>query len=346
MEMTLDNTIGASYLGSAAASILYGITLVQTYMYYLTYPNDWTFQRISRMKVGILILLDTLHLAVTIHAVYHYVISSFGNVLALELIVWTFKLQTALNVVVVLFVQSLYALRVWKLGRHFHRLWPALVILAVASGYVIGILLAVKVYHIDAFIELSTVSWVIYASFASATAIDIILAIAMCYYLGKSRSSFSGTTYRIVKVMQYVLVSGFLTSACSLSALITFATMPTTLIFLGIEFLLTKLYINSYLAMLNARKSVRDDESSAFSMSRLMNIRGGGTQLSSNNMGMLDDKDIPLSPLSPVSPSYQSKFEENFTVDPRVKRSKSARLSGVHVYRTQELHYSGPGYAV
>ena len=104
---------------------------------------------------------------------------------------------------------------------------------------------------------------------------------------------------------------------------------------------------------LNARKSVRDDESSAFSMSRLMNIRGGGTQLSSNNIGMLDDKvrfsnfalapnnklrwltnpaghqDIPLSPLSPVSPSYQGKFEENFTVDPRVKRSKSARLSGV-----------------
>ena len=70
MEMTLDNTIGASYLGSAAASMyvlsrlctvrgvftrrrLYGITLVQTYMYYLTYPNDWTFQRISVSDFGL-----------------------------------------------------------------------------------------------------------------------------------------------------------------------------------------------------------------------------------------------------------------------------------------------------
>ncbi|KAF8873179.1 hypothetical protein CPB84DRAFT_648890 [Gymnopilus junonius] len=288
MQMTLDNTIGAAYLGSAAASILFGVTLVQTYMYYLNYSNDWMFQRVS---VGILLVLDTLHLALTIHAVYHYVITSFGNPLALGVIVWSFK------VVIVLFVQSLYALRVWKLGRHFHRIWPVLVVAIVVSGYVIGILLAVKVYNIKTFLELTEVAWVIYASFASATAIDIVIAIAICFYLGRSRSSFSGTTYRIIKIMQYVLVSGFLTSACSLSALITFAVMPTTLIFLGIEFLLTKLYINSYLAMLNARKSVRDDESSAFSsISRIMNLRANGTQVSSNHVGMADDKDIPLSP--------------------------------------------------
>ncbi|KAH9477178.1 hypothetical protein JR316_0011096 [Psilocybe cubensis] len=54
--------------------------------------------------------------------------------------------------------------------------------------------------------------------------------------------------------MQYSLSSGLLTSACSLSAMFTFILMPNTFIFIALEFLVTQLYVGSFVAMLNARE--------------------------------------------------------------------------------------------
>ncbi|KAF5327202.1 hypothetical protein D9619_004701 [Psilocybe cf. subviscida] len=96
----------------------------------------------------------------------------------------------------------------------------------------------------------------------------------MCYYLTRSKTPFKRTKYLILRAMQYVLICGFLTSLCSLAGLITLITMPNTLIFVGIDYILPKLYVTSYLAMLNARKVARDPESSMFDISRALQFRG------------------------------------------------------------------------
>ncbi|KAK0457538.1 uncharacterized protein EV420DRAFT_1548901 [Desarmillaria tabescens] len=53
--------------------------------------------------------------------------------------------------------------------------------------------------------------------------------------------------------MRLVLISGLATSAWSLLTPISYVVWPESLIFLGINFVLSKLYINSLLAMLNSR---------------------------------------------------------------------------------------------
>ncbi|OJA19687.1 hypothetical protein AZE42_06943 [Rhizopogon vesiculosus] len=53
--------------------------------------------------------------------------------------------------------------------------------------------------------------------------------------------------------MAYTINTGCLTSVFSIAGIITCAVMPQTFIFLGIEFWIAKLYINSFLALLNAR---------------------------------------------------------------------------------------------
>jgi len=274
MTVTLANTIGAAFLGTVFAAMLYGITNLQVYLYFQNYHNDW---RVQKYSVALLWVLDTLHLSLTIAAVYHYLIESFGSFKALQLVVWSFKLQIAVNVAIIIIIQTLYAVRVWKLGRHHQRIWPILVATIVASGYAIGIALAVKTYQLRTFADLLPMSWVVYASFAWSTCIDIVIATAMCFYLARSRSGFSGTNNKLVAIIRMTLVSGFMTSACSLAALITYGAMPDTLVFLGIEFLLTKLYINSFLAMLNARQSVRDKDTSPGNSvnvsTKAMNIR-------------------------------------------------------------------------
>ncbi|KAI5826400.1 hypothetical protein K523DRAFT_88339 [Schizophyllum commune Tattone D] len=253
-EQSLDTMYGAPFIGVIIASFLFGVTSLQAYWYFHHYPRDPLKQKLS---VGSLWLLDTAHTAATIHAVYYYMVKNFGNVTAAYHIVWSIQLQVAINVVIIVLVQSLYASRIWRLSG-YHRGFLGYVAMAtVLGGFGIGVVLAYEIYSIDTFIELNHVAWVVEASLSAATGIDAVLALAMCWHLKKSQGKDQVLNSRISTIMQYTLSSGLLTSACSLAALAMFTVQRATLVYLGIEFLLTKLYAGSYFALLNARR--RDD---------------------------------------------------------------------------------------
>ncbi|KAK0243634.1 hypothetical protein EDD85DRAFT_167368 [Armillaria nabsnona] len=95
----------------------------------------------------------------------------------------------------------------------------------------------------------------IYAVFSTVAATDFVIALMMCYYLHKSRVAMNISTMacRVLNLMRLVIVSGLTTSTCSLLTLISYVAWPESLIFLGIVFILPKLYVNSLLAMFNHR---------------------------------------------------------------------------------------------
>ncbi|PBK85995.1 hypothetical protein ARMGADRAFT_543763 [Armillaria gallica] len=104
-------TFGSVYIGTTIAAILFGITNLQTVIYYNRYPDDgWIF----RYSVAILWFLDALHVAFSTHASYYYLVDLFENYLALPHIVWSFKLQILLSKAIIIGVQALYAVRLWK----------------------------------------------------------------------------------------------------------------------------------------------------------------------------------------------------------------------------------------
>ncbi|KAK0488408.1 hypothetical protein IW261DRAFT_347013 [Armillaria novae-zelandiae] len=248
----LGMTLGAVYVGATIAAVFYGITILQTIMYYKRYPDDpWLF----RYSVAMLWTLDTLHVAISTHALYFYLIESFGNYLPLFGIIWSFPLQLLVNMLIVVGVQALYAVRIWKLGLKFGMVLPWLIFLAVGASLGTGIYVIYDTYTISSFFDLPTISTSIYIVFSTLAAADFFIATTMCYYLHKGRSmtGFSGTLKIIVGLMRLVVISGLATSACSLLTLVAFIAWPNSLIFLAIDFILPKLYINSLLAMLNAR---------------------------------------------------------------------------------------------
>ncbi|KAK0221340.1 hypothetical protein IW262DRAFT_892720 [Armillaria fumosa] len=104
--------------------------------------------------------------------------------------------------------------------------------------------------------DISGAKTAIYIVFSMFSMTDIVIALMMNYYLQKSRAAtiVSTTASRLLGLMRIVLMSGLATSACSLFTLIAYVAWPKTLIFLGIHFLVPKLYINSLLAMLNYRQ--------------------------------------------------------------------------------------------
>ncbi|KAK0447014.1 uncharacterized protein EV420DRAFT_1647911 [Desarmillaria tabescens] len=127
---SLGKSFGAAYIGATVAAILFGITNLQAARYYRKYPNDWLLYRYS---VAALWILDTIHVALTTHAVYFYLVDSFGNFPALTEIVWSLKYL--IHILIVVGVQAIYAIRIWKLGGHLHRILPWIVFLAVAAVF-------------------------------------------------------------------------------------------------------------------------------------------------------------------------------------------------------------------
>ncbi|PBK91875.1 hypothetical protein ARMGADRAFT_1081289 [Armillaria gallica] len=265
-------TLGAIYIGATIAAVFYGITVLQTAVYYKVNPND---PRIFRYTVALLWVLDTLHVALSTHALYFYLIESFGNYLGLLKVIWSFPLQLVFNMLIATCVQALYAIRIWKrsssfieisvsnssaliVGRHFHVVLPYFIFLAVAATFGTGLYAIYDTYTLSSFVGISTIRTSIYAVFSTMVGADFTISGAMCYYLhkGKSMTNLSSTTRTIVRLMRVVVISGLLTSACSLLTLVTYIVWPDTLIFMALgTFILPKLYINSLLAMLNSRKS-------------------------------------------------------------------------------------------
>ncbi|KDR65830.1 hypothetical protein GALMADRAFT_148324 [Galerina marginata CBS 339.88] len=250
-DQTLDNTVGAMLLGVVGASLLFGITTLQTYCYYHTYPND---SHLHKCSVAILWILDALHLILVVHAIYTYAVTGFGNIFGLLEITWSLKLQASVNVLIIVIVHSLYAMRVWLLGGYHRGVLGYIVASVVIAGFAIGVFLSYSIYTVKTYPELERVAWVIDAALGTSTTIDFIIAAAMCYYLRKSKGGITRLNSRISTIMQYSLSSGLLTSACSLSAMFSYILLPNTFVFLAIEFLLTKLYVSSFIAMLNARE--------------------------------------------------------------------------------------------
>ncbi|KAK0435777.1 hypothetical protein EV421DRAFT_1908465 [Armillaria borealis] len=270
------DTLGALYIGSIIAAVLFGITNLQVVIYYKKYPDDWWFYRYS---MGFLCffakVLDALHVTLSTHALYFYLIDMYGDLMgALESNNLSMKLQLDVNVVIAVYVQG-YKFRCYSeapksynalgymlsgygnaLGAHFHKVLLWFVLLTVAASLGAAIFVVYDISIVPSLIAASTIKTAIYTFSSTVAAADVIIALVMSYYLRKGRAStgFSSTASLILGLMQLVIASGLATSACSILTLITFIVLPESLVFLGIHFALSKLYINSILAMLNYRR--------------------------------------------------------------------------------------------
>ncbi|KAK0445940.1 hypothetical protein EV421DRAFT_2034397 [Armillaria borealis] len=250
---SVGDTFGACYIGSIIAAILYGVSTLQVVIYYKRYPNDWW---VYRYSVTLLWALDTFQVALSTHALYFYLIAMFGDLIGdLESDLWSMKLQLTLNNFLAVYVQWLYAIRLWKLGRYFHKILPCFVFLAVATSLSTTIYMAYEIHTVPNLLSVSIIKKSMYIFFATIEAADLIIVPMMCYYLHKSRRNtmFSTTAARLLRLMRLVLISGLATCVLSLIIIIAYVVWPDSLIFVGFHFILSKSYINSLLAMFNSR---------------------------------------------------------------------------------------------
>lgn len=272
-------TLGVTYLGTIASAILYGVTNVQTYLYYKRNKDD---PRVLKMIVSILWVLDSLHQAFITHAFYTYSVTDFDNPVALIAPEWSvmahvFVASTSDTIVRGLFCQRVYLLS----GRN----WLITTLIAVTS---LGVFasswaFAIKGLSLTDYFDLTKITWFIYTSLILSVVSDLLIAGSLCVLLSQRRSGFARTNSAIRMLMVYSINTGALTSICAIVCLTIYAAMPneTKFTFIAIYFVLPKLLLNSLLATLNARHSLRERTHTgpnlSFPMTRPSGSTGTGT---------------------------------------------------------------------
>ncbi|CDO73453.1 hypothetical protein BN946_scf185013.g88 [Trametes cinnabarina] len=213
----LDGTMGPLLIGVIICAVFYGVSLSQMYYYYTRYPGD-------PIYLKVLILIS--------HSIYWYLVTNYGDPVKLGLLAPTIIVEVFFQAFTGLFVQCFFAARVWK-------------------PY------AVQAMSFETFLDLNKVKALSISINAFAAAGDVCIAAILCTILQLSKTGFEKSTLLINRLIIFSVNTGLLTSICACMSLITILSLPNTFVYICFFFLIGRLYSNSLLATLNARKGLR-----------------------------------------------------------------------------------------
>ncbi|KAI0789284.1 hypothetical protein C8Q75DRAFT_807381 [Abortiporus biennis] len=246
--MTLDNSDGAVFIGMLVAAILFGITCVQTYTYFTTT------EIVDRKLIGLLCFMDGLHLSFVGHLMYYFLISNYGNPAAP--MPWTgtaFQIVSNLSDIL---TRTLYIDRIWRLSRA--RTPMAIFLVANLIVFSFGIVMAIQIHKIGSFQKLEGITWSLYCSFTMIASLETSISVALCIVLWRLRTGFSTRTdSQLHKLMVYSIQTGGITSVIAIVILVTYSCMPNNFVYLAFYVTLPSMYLNSLLATLNGRETLR-----------------------------------------------------------------------------------------
>lgn len=248
---------GSLLAGTFASLILYGVSILQTFIYYVQYPKDRT---PLKLLVAVVLLLDTLHQFLACAGLWSYLVQYYGDFANLAVMHPPLLLATVVTSLVSFVVQSFFIWRIWSLSTgHFKWIIPLILMPFVTAQPVLSIYYTVKGLITPAIEAVSgpLLTTVANASNGTAAAVDITIAIMLCVLLAMGRTGFSGRTDRMLLRLIIVSVNtGIWTALFGLLAVILLVTLPQDLVFSGFYFPLCTLYCNMLLASLNVRRFV------------------------------------------------------------------------------------------
>ncbi|KAI0753761.1 hypothetical protein C8Q74DRAFT_1373701 [Fomes fomentarius] len=256
----LNVTVGALLIGCLITAVGYGVTTLQTYMYTSRFPRDPAYLKII---VSVLFILDTAHVALSWHAIYHYLVLNFGNYEALKNSVWSFNVTIILTTIITVIVHCFFARRVYILGNGNWFLTSLIIVLSIVR-MIFGCYVSAQIFILKNLETLPfTLSPYVGTGLSAGTLADFIVTGSLVYYLRRHKTGFMYVPdprpmqMLIVadKIVFWTLNNGFLTSIVGLTVIVTFSTMPKNMVFLAVHLFLSKLYANSLLGTLNFRKT-------------------------------------------------------------------------------------------
>ncbi|KAJ7452641.1 hypothetical protein FB451DRAFT_695080 [Mycena latifolia] len=249
----MNSTYGAMLIGTFFAILFQGILTVQAYLYYESFPGDhWHLKSL----VAVLWCLDLTHLVLICQTVYHYLIDNWGNDLALLESTIELDLHLVLVGAATILCQGFFLHRVWKFSKGN---WLLVGVLALMCLTTVGldVDMSIALSKNKSITTINSGEGEVIAMFSIGAAVDLFIAILLCWYLQQGRSPFERTNFMLARVIQYTVATGLATSLLAIGCIAAYLIKPNSFIFIGMHFSLGRMYTNALLATLNSRRNLR-----------------------------------------------------------------------------------------
>ncbi|KAG2755482.1 hypothetical protein P692DRAFT_20767703, partial [Suillus brevipes Sb2] len=248
---------GAILLGGLLAFGLSGCVNMQFIVYWQLYSYEsW---RAKSLVIAIW-LLDLCHSAFVAIALWDSIIVPYGDMDEFDKIPWSVGPAVELTAMITFLVQCVFAYRIYRLQKK--RLTVVVpIVSSCLSNFLLDdeiLIIRFRLHSYAAFIQHPFPRWIITVGLSLSAFVDIMITAIMCYFLRKNRTIVTSTIRIIDTLTFWTIRNGSITSAAAIASLICWLVMPDNRTFLGLHFVIAKLYANSLLATLNARQQIRN----------------------------------------------------------------------------------------
>lgn len=238
---------GPMLVGTYMNAILYGVMILQVFIYYQTYKDGIGL----RLFVLYLFVAETLNTGLAITMIYEPLVRKYGTLDAVTFFPSMLPTDPITTVLISTPIQIFIAWRIRVISR---TTWSALIICILAmismGG---GIWLTRTIINLDRFAKKPMLHWPALTWLIASAVADITITASLCYYLARQKSGFSATDDTINKIIRLTVQTGLITTLFAILDVVCFLVLPHTTINFVWDFALSKLYTNALISTLNAR---------------------------------------------------------------------------------------------
>lgn len=250
----IENKTAALFVGIILNWALFGVLMVQLYIYIINYSKTDT-TRIKSLVYG-LCVLEVVQTTLATMDGFHWFVYGWGNMNNLLDIHMAAVNSPIMDGLIGAIAQSYFCWRIYQLGGGpWCKLAYFLLLIAftqMAAGFATGIRAMVinnsEVIRILSSQVVETAIWL-----GGSALVDVLIAISMTILLARSRTNMPHTDDVIGKLIRSVIETNALTAGVAVLTLILFIAFPKDNYFLCPPYILSKLYSNTVLAILNNR---------------------------------------------------------------------------------------------
>ncbi|KAL0948406.1 hypothetical protein HGRIS_010987 [Hohenbuehelia grisea] len=246
------------YWGTAVSLILCGVTVLQAYTYF-PHPSD---RKSIQIIAACMAIFDFASTALVVQSVYHYLVPHFGSVLPLQSLTPQLSADCMLSTIITLISQLYFVAQLHSVTKTGKGSWwiPVTVAFLAIVSFVFGIACTATmfIFHHDVLAERNHIFNIFFGlakGFGALT--DIVATIAMCKLLSSARTGMQQTNSMLKSIMNYIIHRGVAVTLVQTLLLITFYAMPKRLDWLAFHVNVTKLYANTFFAMINSREHLK-----------------------------------------------------------------------------------------
>ncbi|KAK7033456.1 hypothetical protein R3P38DRAFT_795434 [Favolaschia claudopus] len=270
---SMDTITGALLVGTWAATLLYGMELVQLTYYFRHFPKD---PPMLKLFVVFTCAIDTASIIGSYAGVYLYTITHANDPTYFLTQNWTIPMFAYITGALAASVQAFLVVRYYRLTKNIiiTLTLGVLVLAALGGAWTSGIMITLH----PAFADRGKLRIPAAIFLATAALTDLCIAAVLIWEFRKVKTGFVNTNSIIKKLVALTLQSGAAGATISIAGLIAFLFNNESNVPVGIIYSLGRIYILTMLANLNIRRSGR-----------------GGSQATSTSVNALSGDRVPPS---------------------------------------------------